>query len=130
MQDHLDAGGVLVSPCDSTPSEPCDATADELDVAIALDTLREATTLPARSVRRAWAGLRTFSRDEVPVVGEEPAAPGFWWLVGQGGGGIKTAPALAAIMAAAILGPKFAVAGSNHVTDPVDPALLSPARLR
>jgi D-arginine dehydrogenase len=99
-----EAGGLLVSPADETPSPPCDVQAEEEDVAIALDELREATTLPVRRVRRAWAGLRTFAPDRAPVVGEAVDAPGFWWLVGQGGGGIKTAPALAAALAALVRG--------------------------
>ena len=42
--------------------------------------------------------------DGAPVVGEEPSAPGFWWLVGQAGAGIKTAPAMAGLIAALIQG--------------------------
>lgn len=97
-------GGLLVSPADETPAEPVDARPEELDVALALDRLREATTLPVRSVRRAWAGLRTFAPDRAPVAGFDPDHPGFYWLVGQGGAGIKTAPALAELAATDILG--------------------------
>jgi D-arginine dehydrogenase len=58
------------------------------------------------------------------VVGEDPDAPGFVWLAGQGGAGIKTAPALGALAAAIALGvAPPAVAG-------LDPAGLSPARFR
>ena len=64
-----ESGGLLISPADETVSEPCDARAEELDVALALDRIQQATTLPVRSVRRAWAGLRTFSPDAAPVVG-------------------------------------------------------------
>jgi D-arginine dehydrogenase len=99
-----DAGGLLVSPADETPSDPCDARAEEIDVAIALDQLAAATEVPVRSVRRAWAGLRTFAPDRVPVLGEDPDAAGFWWLVGQGGAGIKTAPAMAALLTTQLTG--------------------------
>jgi len=99
-----EAGGLLVSPADETASEPCDARPDEIDVAIALDQLAAATEVPVRSVRRAWAGLRTFAPDRVPVLGEDPGAAGFWWLVGQGGAGIKTAPAMAALLTAQLTG--------------------------
>ncbi|MGH9214214.1 MAG: NAD(P)/FAD-dependent oxidoreductase, partial [Acidimicrobiales bacterium] len=68
-------GGLLVSPGDETPVEPGDARPDELDVALGLDRLREATTLPVRAVRRAWAGLRTFASDRAPVAGFDPDAP-------------------------------------------------------
>jgi D-arginine dehydrogenase len=120
-----EAGGILLSPADESPSEPVDARPDELDVASALDALREATTLAPRSVRRAWAGLRTFAPDRVPVVGEDPDAPGFFWLAGQGGAGIKTAPALAACLAASVRG----TAWPHSLTElGVTPAHLSPAR--
>lgn len=122
-----ESGGLLVSPADESPSEPCDAQAEEFDVALALDRLGEATTLPLRSVRRAWAGLRTFSRDGAPVVGEEADAPGFWWLVGQAGAGIKTAPAMAALVAALIRGEPVPGALSDRSVTEVD---VAPARLR
>ena len=99
-----ESGGLLVSPADETPSEPCDARPEEIDVARGLDQLAAATEVPVRSVRRAWAGLRTFAPDRVPVLGEDPGAPGFWWLVGQGGAGIKTAPALAALLTSQLVG--------------------------
>jgi D-arginine dehydrogenase len=94
--------GVLISPADETPSEPCDAKPDELDIALAMERVNEVTTLGLRSVRTAWAGLRTFTPNRVPVVGE--AAPGFYFFAGQGGYGIQIAPALAAAGAAVILG--------------------------
>jgi D-arginine dehydrogenase len=99
-----EAGGLLVSPADETPSDPCDARPEEIDVALALDELASATEVPVRSVRRAWAGLRTFAPDRVPVLGEDPGAPGYWWLVGQGGAGIKTAPAMAGLLTSQMAG--------------------------
>ena len=116
-------GGLLVSPGDETPAEPGDARPDELDVALALDRLREATTLPVRSVRRAWAGLRTFAPGRVPVAGFDPDVAGFYWLVGQGGAGIKTAPALAELAAADITGTPSATALPAEIV-----AALRPAR--
>jgi D-arginine dehydrogenase len=99
-----DSGGLLISPADETPCAPVDARPEELDVALALDRLNEALDLEVRHVRRAWAGLRTFVPDRLPVVGRDRRAPDFVWLVGQGGAGIKTAPALAALVAAEVLG--------------------------
>lgn len=90
-----DAGGLLVSPADETPSEPCDAQADELDVAYAVHHFEDATTETVRRVAHRWAGLRTFAPDRVPVVGADPRAPDFFWLAGQGGYGIMTSPAFA-----------------------------------
>ncbi|GIE94172.1 NAD(P)/FAD-dependent oxidoreductase [Paractinoplanes rishiriensis] len=99
-----EGAGVLVSPADETPSEPCDARADDLDVALALDRVNRATTLGLRSVQTAWAGLRTFAPDRIPVAGPDPAAPGLWWIAGQGGYGIQIAPELARVTAASVRG--------------------------
>jgi D-arginine dehydrogenase len=120
-------GGLLVSPADETPFPPCDVQPDELDVAMALERVRHATGLPLRSVRRAWAGLRTFAPDRVPVLGEDPAAPGFWWLAGQGGAGIKTAPAMGRLLATLVAGGQF----PDEALDlGLTADMLSPARFR
>src|SRR6201999_1335381 len=89
---------------DETPSEPCDAQPEELDIAIAIDRVQSATTLQVQRVRRSWAGLRSFVADRSPVVGYAPDAPGFFWLAGQGGYGIQTAPAMGALACALVLG--------------------------
>ena len=122
-----ETGGLLISPADETPLDPCDAQPEELDVALALERVRDASGLPLRSVRRAWAGLRTFAADRIPVLGEDPAAPGFWWLAGQGGAGIKTAPAMARLLAIAMDGGPFP---SQALELGVSPDVLSPARFR
>ena len=90
-----DAGQLFVSPADATPSEPMDAYPDDLEVAIGVDRLERATTIDVRRIAHQWAGLRSFVGDSSPVVGFDDAAEGFFWLAGQGGYGIKTAPALA-----------------------------------
>jgi D-arginine dehydrogenase len=87
--------------------------------------LAEATEVPVRSVRRAWAGLRTFAPDRVPVLGEDPEAPGFWWVVGQGGAGIKTSPAMAALLTAQVTGTDSGIDDAARLS-----RLLSPRRLR
>ena len=96
--------GLLLSPADETPSEPCDARPDDLDVAMAMERVAEATTLPLRSVRRAWAGLRTFGPDGEMVIGPDPSARTWVWCVGQGGYGIQTAPAVGQLTADLALG--------------------------
>jgi D-arginine dehydrogenase len=118
---------VLCSPADETPSPPGDARPEEADVALAIERVNEATTLALRSVVSAWAGLRTFAPDRVPVVGEDPLVPGLWWLAGQGGYGIQTAPAMARCLADLMTGRGVPadVAGRG-----VAAADLSPARLR
>ncbi len=95
---------VLLSPADETPSEPCDARPDEVDVALALDRVNAATTLGLRSVVSAWAGLRTFAPDRNTVVGADPQVEGLVWCAGQGGFGIQSAPAVAAVVAHLVVG--------------------------
>ena len=99
-----DAGKLLVSPADETPSEPVDAQPEELDVAVAADRLAERTTIEVRRIEHKWAGLRTFAPDKTPVVGFDPGVAGFFWLTGQGGYGFQTAPAMARLAAALIAG--------------------------
>jgi D-arginine dehydrogenase len=97
------SGKLLASPGDATPVEPQDVQPEELDVALLVDWLERRTTLTVRRIERRWAGLRTFASDNSPVVGEEPAAPGFFWLAGQGGYGIMMAESLSRSLASLLL---------------------------
>jgi D-arginine dehydrogenase len=119
-------GQLLASSMDQTPSKPCDAASEELDIAIAADRVEQATTLAIRRISHSWAGLRSFAPDELPVIGHAAGAPGFVWCAGQGGFGFQTAPALSRIAASAALGLPFpedcAAAG-------LAAELFSPARL-
>jgi D-arginine dehydrogenase len=99
-----DSGRILVSACDETPSEPCDAWAEELTIAACVERLRARADIPVRRIVRSWAGLRTFVSDRTPVIGFEPGAAGFFWLAGQGGYGMQTAPAAGRVAAALALG--------------------------
>ncbi len=122
-----DGSQLLCSPADETPSPPCDARPEMTDVALAIERINEATTLEIRSVRSQWAGLRTFAPDRAMVIGPEPSAPGFFWLVGQGGTGIQTAPAAATLLAAQVRGEPLPAQLDQAG---VDPHRLGPARLR
>jgi D-arginine dehydrogenase len=95
---------LLCSPADEVLQPPSDARPDELEIARALDAIADATTLTTRHIRTAWAGLRNFTPDRVPVVGFDVAAEGFFWFAGQGGYGIQTAPAMARTGASLIRG--------------------------
>jgi D-arginine dehydrogenase len=118
-----DAGLLLVSPADETPIEACDVQPEELDVAIAIDRLEKATRVSVARVRRKWAGLRSFAPDRAPVIGFDAAEPGFFWLAGQGGYGIQTAPAAASLAAALV---RDAARPTELAS--FDPATVSPAR--
>jgi len=122
-----DAGRILASPADETPSPPCDAQPEDLDIAVTVDRIETATTLQVRRIAAKWAGLRTFAPDKTPVVGMDPDAPGFFWLAGQGGYGIMTSPALGAVAADLITEGGFGEAVSGPG---VSAAALSPARFR
>jgi D-arginine dehydrogenase len=99
-----ETGAIMVSLSEETPSEPCDAYPEDIDVATALERFHEATVVPRARPLATWAGLRTFAPDRLPVVGFDADAPGFFWYAGQGGYGIQTSPAHSALAAKAILG--------------------------
>ncbi|MDT7553167.1 MAG: D-arginine dehydrogenase [Pseudonocardiales bacterium] len=118
----IEGDDLLLSPADETAAEPGDARPDELDVALALERVEEATGLGLRSIRTSWAGLRSFVPDRRPVIGMWPDHPGFAFVAGQGGSGIETAPALSAFAAAVLTG------APPPADVPIDPADLAPTR--
>jgi D-arginine dehydrogenase len=122
-----DAGRILLSPCDETDSEPCDAQPDEMDIAIAVDRLETVSSLQVRRLAAKWAGLRSFVDDRTLVCGFDAEKPGFFWLAAQGGYGIQTSAAMARVAAALAQGRGL----PQDVADlGVAEADLSPARLR
>lgn len=98
-----EARSMMVSLADEAPSDPCDAFADEFDIAVALERFHEATSVPRARPAATWAGLRTFAPDRKPVVGFDAAVPAFFWCAGQGGYGIQTSPALSLLASKLIL---------------------------
>ncbi|MBN9464017.1 FAD-binding oxidoreductase [Brevundimonas sp.] len=120
-----DAGLLLLSPGDETDSPPCDAQPEELDIATAVYRVEQATTLQVETVRHRWAGLRSFVPDRQPVVGYASEVKGFFWLAGQGGYGIQTAPALSRAAAALV---KETTLPSDLLEHGVSQTALSPSR--
>ena len=98
-----DAGRLLISPADETPSPACDAQPEDMDIALCVERIEEAFDLQVHRIESKWAGLRSFAVDKCPVVGYSTTAPAFFWLAGQGGYGIQTAPALARLAASQVL---------------------------
>lgn len=98
-----ESGRLFASPMDEVPSDPCDAQADELEVALAAFRMEERTVVKVERIHSRWAGLRTFTPDRRPAVGFAADASGFFWLAGQGGFGLQTSPAMAQIAASLIL---------------------------
>ena len=119
-----EVGQFLASPADETPSPPCDAQPEEMDIAIAVERIETATTLQIRRLKNKWAGLRSFVPDKNLVVGYD-TVPGFFWLAGQGGYGIQTGESAGRLAASLALGRGMPgdIAGLG-----VSEAALSPAR--
>jgi len=113
-------GKLMLSPADETDSDPCDAQPDELDVAIAVDRMQQALDIPVHRVEHRWAGLRSFTPDRGLAIGA-CAAPGFFWLCGQGGYGIQTAPAAGRLLAQLLRGeePDADLRAAIAPTDPM-----------
>ena len=61
----------------------------------------------------------------MPVVGEDPGCPGLFWLAGQGGYGIQTAPAMARCLAGLVTGAGLPADVTERGVSEAD---LSPAR--
>ncbi len=93
----------MVSPADETDSDPCDAQPDEYDVAVAVDRMQQALDIPVSRIEHRWAGLRSFTPDRGLAIGEG-VERGFFWMVGQGGYGMQTAPAAGRLLAALVNG--------------------------
>jgi D-arginine dehydrogenase len=106
---------------DEVPSEPMDAQPDDYEVALAAHRMEQRTIVQVPRIHSKWAGLRTFTPDKHPAVGFAPDAEGFFWLAGQGGFGLQTSPAMAAIVSSLIAGAAWPVAD-------VAAADLSPTR--
>ena len=106
-----ESGRIFASPMDEVPSEPCDAQPDDYEVALAAWRIEERTIARVERIHSKWAGLRTFTPDGKPAVGFAPDAEGFFWLAGQGGFGLQTSPAMAALASSLLLGRPWPVEG-------------------
>jgi D-arginine dehydrogenase len=116
-----ESGRLFASPMDEVATDPCDAQPDEFEVALAAHRMEERTNVKVERIHSRWAGLRTFAPDRHPAAGFAGDAEGFFWLAGQGGFGLQTSPAMAAIAASLIAGAPWPVAE-------VSPDELSPRR--
>lgn len=120
-----DSGQYLCSPADETLQPAGDAKPDELEIARAIEAINEATVLDVRHVRTAWAGLRSFTPDQTPAVGFDPAVEGLFWYAGQAGFGIQICPAMARLGAALVLSREVP---ADITSTGLDVATLDPKR--
>lgn len=116
-----DAGKLLVSPADEDPLAPQDAWADDMVLAEGIARYQEFVTPEVTRVVSSWAGLRSFAPDRNLVIGPDPNEPSFFWLAGQGGSGIQSAPGYSEYAADLIAGRK------NPLTSGIE-ARVSPKR--
>ena len=121
-----DAGMFLGSPANADPVEPHDVQPEELDIAMGIYQIEEATTLTIRRPTRTWAGLRSFVHDGDLLSGFDPQVPGLYWVAAQGGYGIQTSPAMGQASAALVRGAPLPEALTRFG---LDAGMLSPARL-
>ncbi|SLN66590.1 Hydrogen cyanide synthase subunit HcnC precursor [Roseovarius litorisediminis] len=118
-----DGNRLMISPADEDPVDPQDAWPDDMVLAEGLYRFEQMVDVPIVKPSHSWAGLRSFAPDRTPVVGFDPAAHGFFWLAGQGGYGVQTSPALAALTRAICTG------AQDDLTEKMA-ASLSPNRFR
>lgn len=101
-----EAGGILASPCDETPSPPGVPESDPAAVEQLSPLLaRLAPALAARAeVQRSWACLRTMTHDREPALGPDPRVKGLYWCAGLGGRGMTCGAACGELLARSLLG--------------------------
>lgn len=117
-----DGAGLMISPADEDPIDPQDAWPDDMVLAEGLYRFEQVVDIPIVRPSHSWAGLRSFVPDRTPVVGFAPDAEGFFWIAAQGGYGVQTSPAMAAIA-------RDLCINAGGATDPGLARALSPLRL-
>ena len=122
-----DAGQLLGSPANADAVAPHDVQPEELDIALGIHRIEEATTLRIERPTATWAGLRSFVPDGEIVIGFDDACAGFFWLAGQGGYGIQSAAGASALAACLVTGAPLT---DELVRHGVDPQVVAPRRLR
>lgn len=122
-----DAGQLLGSPANADPVDPHDVVPEELDVAMGIYRIEQATTMTIRRPGRTWAGLRSFVADGDMVIGWDGQCEGFFWLAAQGGYGIQSAPGAALLARCLLLGKGL---DEGLLAQGVEARALSPGRLR
>ena len=73
----------LASPADQTPSPPCDAQPDELDLATLVARIEAATQFHCSALPRNGGPAQLRRRPDA-VAGFDAQQPAFFWLAGQG----------------------------------------------
>lgn len=122
-----DAGQLLGSPANADATTPHDVQPEELDIAIGIDRIMQATQFDIRRPKHTWAGLRSFVADGEMVIGWDTQAPQFLWVAAQGGYGIQSAYGYSLLARNLALNEPLAPVLQQQSVQPV---ALSPQRLK
>ena len=122
-----DAGQLLGSPANADATTPHDVQPEELDIAIGIDRIMQATQFDIRRPKHTWAGLRSFVADGEMVIGWDTQAPRFLWVAAQGGYGIQSAYGYSLLARNLALNEPLAPVLQQQG---VQPSALSPQRLQ
>ena len=122
-----DAGQLLGSPANADPAPPHDVVAEELDIAMGIHAIEQATTMTIRRPHRTWAGLRSFVADGDFAIGWDGEVEGFFWLAAQGGYGIQSAAGTALLARSLLLGEAMP---ASLEAEGLEPASVGVSRLR
>jgi D-arginine dehydrogenase len=102
---RAEGDGLLLSPCDETPSAPGIPPTDPAAVEMLAEKLAlHAPALGDLTIRRQWACLRTFAPDRRPLIGPDPTLAGLFHVSGLGGFGMMTSAAVGELAADVLLG--------------------------
>ena len=98
-----DAGALIVSPAEETPTHPHDAWAEDMVLAEGLSRYQDKVNPEVTRPIATWARLRTFSPDRALVLGRAANQHSFVWCAGQGGYGFQTSPVASQFLADLVL---------------------------
>lgn len=87
--------GFLATHCDQREVQAGDYASDEKEVDRFLKSVLSVFPfLKDHHISRYWACLRTFSLDQLPVIGFDPFIKNLFWVAGLGGRGITMSPGM------------------------------------
>ena len=105
MYFHGEAGGVVVGGTDHADYRGFDTAVDTAQIeALLTKASVRVPQLADAGLKRAWAGLREMTPDELPLVGPVDEVEGLYCVAGFSGHGFMHAPAIGRRVADAILG--------------------------
>jgi len=115
-----ESGGLLLSACDEEEVDPDGCAGDPaVQLVVAAKTAERLPGFEDAPVAHFWAGVRTLTDDDCPVIGPDPVAAGLFWVAGLGGHGMSVASAIGRLASELLTG---------EAADPDLARAVSPAR--